>query len=72
LNAFLSPRRWSSPPARGSAARAWSGLKPKLAAEVAYRGWTHDEKLRHASFKGLREKADEAKVYRLVCPIGRR
>ncbi|RXT20745.1 ATP-dependent DNA ligase, partial [Bosea sp. Tri-39] len=25
----------------------------------------HDEKLRHASFKGLREKADEATVYRL-------
>jgi hypothetical protein len=40
---------------------------PKLAAEIACRGWRHDDKLRHASFKGLRDKADEAKIYGLAC-----
>lgn len=40
--------------------------RPKLTAEIAYRGWTHDQKLRHASFKGLREKADWSEVFRLV------
>jgi bifunctional non-homologous end joining protein LigD len=55
----------ASPPARGLSRKGVIWVKPKLAAEIAYRGWTHDEKLRHASFKGLREKADEAQVYRL-------
>jgi bifunctional non-homologous end joining protein LigD len=55
----------ASPPARGLSRKGVVWVKPKLAAEIAYRGWTHDEKLRHASFKGLREKADEAQVYRL-------
>jgi bifunctional non-homologous end joining protein LigD len=40
-------------------------VRPKLAAEIAFRGWTHDDKLRHASYKGLREKADEAAVFRI-------
>lgn len=39
--------------------------KPMLAAETAFRAWTHDVKLRHASFKGLRERADEVAIYRL-------
>lgn len=39
--------------------------RPKFTTEIAYRGWTHDQKLRHASFKGLREKADWSEVYRL-------
>lgn len=54
-----------APPARGVSKTGVGWVKPKLAAETADRGWTHDEKLRHASFKGLREKADEAAVYRL-------
>lgn len=37
-------------------------LKPKLIAEIEYRAWTGDGKLRHASYKGLRDAADEAKV----------
>lgn len=54
-----------------AAARAIAGTgivwtKPALAAEITFRGWTHDEKLRHASFKGQRDKADELSVYRLV------
>lgn len=30
-------------------------VKPTLVAEVEYRGWTSDDQLRHASFKGLGE-----------------
>jgi bifunctional non-homologous end joining protein LigD len=33
-------------------------VAPRLVAEIEYRGWTHDGKLRHASYKGLRETAD--------------
>ncbi len=39
--------------------------RPELLAEIAFRGWTGDRKLRHASYKGLREAADEASVFRL-------
>jgi bifunctional non-homologous end joining protein LigD len=38
-------------------------VRPDLAAEVEFRGWTSDGKLRHASFKGFREKADNASVF---------
>ncbi|MBY3066219.1 hypothetical protein HFO74_22830 [Rhizobium laguerreae] len=38
-------------------------IDPKLVAEIEYRAWTHDGKLRHASYKGLRDAADEAAVY---------
>lgn len=55
----------ASPPARGVSKKGVVWVKPKLAAEIAYRGWTHDDKLRHASYKGLREKADEVAVCRL-------
>ncbi|MDR9809551.1 non-homologous end-joining DNA ligase [Rhizobium hidalgonense] len=40
-------------------------IEPKLIAEIEYRAWTHDGKLRHASYKGLRDKADEVSVYEL-------
>ncbi|MBP2235246.1 bifunctional non-homologous end joining protein LigD [Sinorhizobium kostiense] len=39
--------------------------KPLLVAEVEYRAWTEDEKLRHSSFKGIRERADDASVFNL-------
>jgi bifunctional non-homologous end joining protein LigD len=29
-------------------------VEPTLVAEIEYRGWTDDVRLRHASFKGLR------------------
>lgn len=41
-------------------------IRPELVAEIEYRAWTDDRKLRHASFKGLRESADEATVYELT------
>ncbi|RWH25976.1 non-homologous end-joining DNA ligase [Mesorhizobium sp.] len=39
--------------------------EPRLVAEIEYRNWTDDQKLRHPSFKGVRERADEATVYSL-------
>ncbi len=41
---------------------------PLLVAEVEYRAWTDDGKLRHASFKGIRERADDAGVFELSAP----
>ncbi|MGO7115547.1 non-homologous end-joining DNA ligase [Rhizobium johnstonii] len=40
-------------------------VSPRLFAEVEYRAWTHDGKLRHASYKGLRDKADAADLYEI-------
>ncbi|PLU71390.1 hypothetical protein BMJ21_10010 [Sinorhizobium medicae] len=40
-------------------------VRPLLVAEVEYRAWTEDDKLRHPSFKGLRERADDATVFSL-------
>jgi len=37
-------------------------VRPELIAEIEYRGWTNDAKLRHASYKGFREGADEASI----------
>ncbi|MGW9949822.1 ATP-dependent DNA ligase [Rhizobium leguminosarum] len=40
-------------------------VHPNLVAEIEYRAWTHDGKLRHPSYKGLRDAADNAAVYEL-------
>ncbi len=40
-------------------------VEPTLIAEIEYRAWTEDGKLRHPSFKGLREIQDNAAVYKL-------
>lgn len=40
-------------------------IDPKLVAEIEYRAWTHDGKLRHPSYKGQREEQDSAAVYEL-------
>lgn len=37
--------------------------RPELVAEIEFRAWTNDGKLRHASFKGLRDQADAADIY---------
>lgn len=41
-------------------------VTPALPAEIAFRGWTNDGNLRHASYKGLREDADMAEVFDLA------
>ncbi len=38
-------------------------VQPTLIAEIEYRAWTADGKLRHASYKGLREAQDSAEVF---------
>ncbi|WP_281409532.1 hypothetical protein [Rhizobium phaseoli] len=40
-------------------------VQPTPIAEIEYRAWTHDGKLRHPSYKGLRERQDNAAVYRI-------
>jgi bifunctional non-homologous end joining protein LigD len=35
-------------------------VKPTMVAEVEYRAWTHDGKLRQSSYKGLREPEENA------------
>ncbi|MGY5793650.1 non-homologous end-joining DNA ligase len=46
-------------------------VQPTLIAEIDYRAWTHDGKLRHASYKGLREVQDNAAVFEMAAyPAG--
>jgi bifunctional non-homologous end joining protein LigD len=40
-------------------------VEPTLAAEIEYRAWTSDGKLRHASFKGIRDPSDDVSIYEL-------
>lgn len=40
-------------------------VQPTIITEIEYRAWTHEGKLRHASFKGIRDVQDNAEVYRL-------
>ncbi|TBB25192.1 ATP-dependent DNA ligase [Rhizobium ruizarguesonis] len=40
-------------------------VRPELVAEIEYRAWTEDGKLRHASYKGLREGQDNAIALRI-------
>ena len=40
-------------------------VDPILAAEIEYRTWTGDGKLRHASFKGTRDTEDNVEIYAL-------
>lgn len=64
LRKQLDRLKTAAPPVRATKKGVvWT--KPALAAEIAFRGWTHDDKLRHASFKGLRDRADEVAIYRL-------
>ncbi|WP_432444653.1 hypothetical protein [Rhizobium leguminosarum] len=66
LRALMDKLKTNKPPVAYSGRRmdlTW--VLPTLIAEIEYRARTSDVKLRHASFKGLREKQDNAEVYRL-------
>lgn len=66
LRAMMDKIRAARPSVKYSGGRKniiW--IKPKLVAEVEYRAWTHDGKLRHASYKGLRERQDNAAIYEI-------
>ncbi len=39
--------------------------EPLLVAEIEYFAWTNEGRLRHPSFKGIRERADELAIYEL-------
>jgi len=54
-----------APPVRYTGKRDVVWVEPTLIAEIEYRGWTGDVKLRHSSYKGLRELQDNAEVYRI-------
>ncbi|WP_210069006.1 non-homologous end-joining DNA ligase [Rhizobium leguminosarum] len=67
LRRMLDKLRWKrkQPPVAysGSADIVW--VEPTLIAEIEFRAWTTDGKLRHPSYKGLRERQDNADVFRL-------
>jgi bifunctional non-homologous end joining protein LigD len=37
-------------------------LRPEIIAEINFRGWTRDQKLRHSSFRGIKDQADVGAV----------
>ncbi|NTE37636.1 non-homologous end-joining DNA ligase [Agrobacterium tumefaciens] len=66
LRAVLDRLKRKRPPVEYAGARknvAW--VQPTIIVEIEYRAWTHEGKLRHASFKGVRDVQDNAEVYRL-------
>lgn len=58
-------------PARGIA-RTTHWIKPVLVAEVEFTQWTRDGRLRHPSFKGLREDKDPRQIGRERAAAGER
>jgi bifunctional non-homologous end joining protein LigD len=72
LRARLDRLRFSTSPFRrpppGASAARW--VKPELVAEVTFTEWTADGRLRHPSFKGLREDKSADEVIR-ERPVGR-
>jgi len=67
LRKTLDKLRWKAKqpplPYFGGADSVW--VEPTLIAEIEFRAWTADGKLRHPSFKGLRERQDNADVFKL-------
>ncbi|WP_082767388.1 non-homologous end-joining DNA ligase [Bosea sp. PAMC 26642] len=54
------------PAVAGVTTKGMRWVEPALAAEVAFRAWTTDGKLRHASFKGVRDDADAGEIFILA------
>ncbi|MDF2995811.1 MAG: polymerase LigD, ligase domain protein [Xanthobacteraceae bacterium] len=61
LKKKLDAIRTTKPPVKLRRKRAVF-VEPQLVAEIEFRGWTDEPKLRHPSYKGLREKADQSEV----------
>ena len=56
LNALKRDRTpFDAVPAEERGARGPVWVEPKLVAEIDFHGWTHGDRIRHASFQGLRE-----------------
>lgn len=67
LRKILDKLRWKrkQPPVAFAEKSDIVWVEPTLIAEIEFRTWTGDGKLRHASYKGLRERQDNADVYKL-------
>jgi len=59
------PWEGKQPPVLYAGAQSVTWIQPTLIAEIEFRGCTSDEKLRHSSYKGLRQLQDNAEVYKL-------
>ncbi|MBP2536506.1 DNA ligase D-like protein (predicted ligase) [Agrobacterium tumefaciens] len=67
LRKMLDKLRWKrkQPPVANAEKADIVWVAPTLIAEIEFRAWTADGKLRHSSYKGLRERQDNADVYKL-------
>ncbi|SCW38919.1 bifunctional non-homologous end joining protein LigD [Rhizobium mongolense subsp. loessense] len=64
LREALDKLKVKKPPVEYSGRRKYIvWVKPTLVAEVEYRAWTHDGKLRQSSYKGLRDPEENAAVF---------
>jgi bifunctional non-homologous end joining protein LigD len=71
LRALLAPLERAAAPFTPAPPAAWTGGKrhwvaPELVGEVAFSEWTHDGRLRHPSFQGLRRDKPARDVVREV------
>ena len=68
LQALLTPLRRDTSPFVGDVPRQYAKdavwVEPRLVAEVDYTEWTKDDRLRHPSYKGLREDVRPEEVTR--------
>lgn len=67
LRKMLDTLRWKQkhPPVPYPEKSEIVWVEPTLIAEIEFRAWTADGKLRHASYMGLRERQDNADVFRI-------
>ncbi|UWM74988.1 non-homologous end-joining DNA ligase [Rhizobium sp. WSM4643] len=65
------PWRRKAPPVAYEGNRRVVWVQPTLIAEIEFRQWTPDMQLRHAAYKGLRDRQDNADVFRLDDDEGR-
>lgn len=65
LRNMLDKLRWKQkqPPVCGVGKRNVVWVHPTLIAEIEFRAWTADGKLRHAAYKGLRGSQNNADVF---------